>query len=200
MPLSRSTGCWLYNPGVANTFTLSPAPGQYLSIPLTGADIGEPKAKRAYYMIDLYAEHQFSDKWYGRLEYTFSRSYGNAEGQLDSDIVQADVSTTESWDAPALMDGTNGPLANDQKHQLRILGTYKPTEEWSLSTVTRIASGYPVSCIGARPASYGGDPVGYGAVYFYCNGVPAHRGSYGRTPWTYNIDLNAAWQPAVLEH
>jgi outer membrane receptor protein involved in Fe transport len=91
-------------------------------------------------------------------------------------------------------------LANDQKHQLRILGIYKPTEEWSLSTVTRIASGYPVSCIGARPASYGGDPVGYGAVYFYCNGVPAHRGSYGRTPWTYNIDLNAAWQPAFLEH
>jgi TonB-dependent Receptor Plug Domain len=198
--LSRSTGCWLYNPGVANTFTLSPAPGQYLSIPLTAKDIGEPKAKRAYYMLDFYAEHQFSDKWYGRIEYTFSRSYGNAEGQLDSDIVQADVSTTESWDAPELMDGTNGPLANDQKHQLRILGTYKPTEDWSISTVTRIASGYPVSCIGARPEAYGGDPINYGAVYFYCNGQPAHRGSYGRTPWTYNIDMNVAWQPAFLDH
>jgi len=198
--LGRSTGCWLYNPGVANTFTLSPAPGQYLSVPLTGAEIGEPKAKRGYYMLDFYAEHQFSDKWYGRIEYTFSRSYGNSEGQLDSDIVQADVSTTESWDAPELMENTNGPLANDQKHQLRILGIYKPTEEWSLSTVTRIASGTPISCIGARPLSAGGDAVGYGAAYFYCNGQPASRGSYGRNPWTYNVDVSAAWQPAFLNH
>ncbi|HEY9130332.1 MAG TPA: TonB-dependent receptor [Dyella sp.] len=198
--IARSTGCWLYNPGVANTFTLSPAAGQYLSVPLTAAQIGEPKAKRSYYMLDLYAEHQFSEKWYGRIEYTFSRSYGNSEGQLDSDIVQADVSTTESWDSPELMENTNGPLANDQKHQLRILGTYKPTEEWSFSTVTRIASGYPISCIGARPQAFGGDAVGYGAAYFYCNGQPAPRGSYGRTPWTYTIDVSAAWQPAFFDH
>ncbi len=198
--ISRSTGCWLYNPGVANTFTLSPSPGQYLSVPLTGAEIGEPKAKRSYYMLNLYAEHQFTEKWYGRIEYTYSHSYGNSEGQLDSDIVQADVSTTESWDSPELMENTNGPLANDQKHQLRIQGIYRPTEEWSFSTVTRIASGYPISCIGARPLSVGGDAVGYGAAYFYCNGQPAPRGSYGRTPWTYNIDVNAAWQPAILEH
>ncbi|WP_165488675.1 MULTISPECIES: TonB-dependent receptor [Dyella] len=198
--LAASTGCWLYNPGNGATFTLSPAPGQYLSVPLTAREIGEPKAKRQYYMIDFYAEHQFSDKWYGKFEYTFSRSYGNSEGQLDSDIVQADVSTTESWDAPELMENTNGPLANDQTHQLRILGVYQPTEEWRFSTVTRITSGTPISCIGARPLSAGGDPVGYGAAYFWCNGKPAPRGSYGRNPWTYNINLSAAWIPAFLDH
>ncbi|MBT2115855.1 carboxypeptidase regulatory-like domain-containing protein [Dyella sp. LX-66] len=198
--IANSTQCWLYNPGNANTFILSPAAGQYFEVPLTAREIGEPKAKRRYYMLDMYAEHQFSDKWYAKVEYTFSRSYGNSEGQLDSDIVQADVSTTESWDAPELMENTNGPLANDQTHQLRILGVYQPTPEWRLSTVTRIASGTPISCIGARPESAGGDPVGYQAAYFWCNGKPAGRGSYGRTPWTYTINLSAAWQPAFLDH
>jgi hypothetical protein len=198
--IARSTGCWLYNPGRANTFTVSPAPGQYLSVPLTAKEIGEPQAKRAYYMLDLYAEHQFSDHWYAKIDYTYSRSYGNSEGQLDSNIVQADVSTTETWDFPAIMDNTNGNLPNDQKHQLRIYGTYAPTDEWAFSTVTRIASGYPVSCIGTRPASYGGDPYEYGNSYFYCNGQPAPRGTFGRTPWTYNVDLSAAWKPAFADH
>jgi hypothetical protein len=198
--IGRSTGCWLYNPGRANTFTVSPAAGQYISIPLTADDIGEPKAKRAYYMLDLYAEHQFSDHWYAKIDYTYSRSYGNSEGQLDSNIVQADVSTTESWDFPAIMDNTNGNLPNDQKHQLRIYGTYAPTDEWAFSTVTRIASGSPVSCLGVRPDSYGGDPYGYKNNYFYCNGQPAPRGSYGTTPWTYNVDLSVAWKPAFADH
>ncbi|MET0936487.1 MAG: TonB-dependent receptor [Luteibacter sp.] len=198
--IARSTGCWLYNPGRANTFTVSPADGQYLSVPLTADEIGEPKAKRAYYMVDLYAEHQFSEHWYAKIDYTYSRSYGNSEGQLDSNIVQADVSTTESWDFPAIMENTNGNLPNDQKHQLRIYGTYAPTDEWAFSTVTRIASGYPVSCIGVRPESYGGDPYEYGNSYFYCNGQPAPRGSFGRTPWTYNVDLSAAWKPAFADH
>jgi hypothetical protein len=198
--IGRSTGCWLFNPGRANTFTVSPAAGQYLSIPLTASDIGEPKPKRAYYMLDLYAEHQFSDKWYGKIDYTYSRSYGNSEGQLDSNIVQADVSTTESWDFPAIMENTNGNLPNDQKHQLRIYGTYAPTDEWQFSTVTRIASGYPVSCMGVRPESAGGDPFEYGNSYFWCDGKPAPRGSRGRTPWTYTMDLSAAWKPAFADH
>ena len=198
--LARSTGCWLFNPGNHGTFVLSPAAGQYLDVPLTAAEIGEPKAKRRYYMLDMYAEHQFNDKWYGRFEYTFSRSYGNSEGQMNSDIVQADVSTTESWDFPEIMENTNGPLANDQTHQIRIIGTYQPTPEWRLSTVSRIASGTPVSCIGARPESAGGDPMNYQAAYFWCNGKPSARGSAGRTPWTYGLDFSAAWQPAFLNH
>jgi hypothetical protein len=198
--IAASTGCWLFNPGRANTFTLAPTPGQYLSVPLTAADIGEPKAKRSYYMIDLYLEHQFSDKWYGKVDYTYSRSFGNSEGQLDSNIVQADVSTTESWDFPEIMENTNGDLPNDQKHQLRVYGTFAPTDEWQFSTVSRIASGYPVSCLGLRPSSAGGDPFNYKNNYFWCNGEPAKRGTFGRTPWTYTLDMSAAWKPAFADH
>ncbi|QWT19175.1 TonB-dependent receptor [Bacillus sp. NP157] len=198
--IGRSTGCWLFNPGRANTIVLSPADGQYLDVPLSAKDMGFPKPKRAYYMLDLYAEHQFSDKWYGKIDYTYSRSFGNSEGQLDSNIVQADVSTTESWDFPAIMENTNGDLPNDHKHQLRVYGTYAPTDEWQFSTVTRITSGAPVSCLGTRPLSAGGDPYGYGNNYFWCNGEPAQRGSFGRTPWTYTLDMSAAWKPLFADH
>jgi hypothetical protein len=198
--IGRSTGCWLFNPGRANTFVLSPADGQYLDVPLTAKDMGFPNPKRSYYMLDLYAEHQFSDKWYGKIDYTYSRSYGNSEGQLDSNIVQADVSTTESWDFPAIMENTNGDLPNDRKHQLRVYGTFVPTDEWQFSTVTRVTSGGPVSCLGTRPLSAGGDPYGYGNNYFWCNGQPAQRGTFGRTPWTYTLDVSAAWKPLFADH
>jgi len=39
---------WLtYNYTYLGQFTLSPADGQYISIPLNAKEIGEPKAKRA---------------------------------------------------------------------------------------------------------------------------------------------------------
>ena len=66
-----------------------------------------PDLKRSYYALDLYLEHHFADDWYGRIDYTFSRSYGNSEGQLKSDIGQLDPSVTQDWDAPEIMQYAN---------------------------------------------------------------------------------------------
>ena len=39
----------------------------------------------------------------------------------------------------------------------------------------------------------------YGSVFFYCNGKPAPRGSYGKLPWDVRLDLNLAYRPAALK-
>jgi hypothetical protein len=102
---------------------------------------GNKKAKRDYIAVDLFIEHPLSDKWYGRLDYTWSRSFGNTEGQVKSDIGQDDVSKTQDWDAAALMEYAGGYLANDRRHQLKGYGAYMFNDEWSASATLRIMSG-----------------------------------------------------------
>lgn len=191
-------GCYLFNPGENNTFMVD-VDGQGTLVPfnLTHDDftspegVSFPELKRQYYALDLYLEHQFSDKWYGRVDYTFSRSYGNSEGQLKSDIGQLDPSVTQDWDAPEIMQFANGPLPNDRTHQLKAYGYFQATPEWLFGANLSVASGRPKNCIGVDPV----DAIQYGASYFECGFQPSPRGSRGRLPWTYQLNLNTEYRP-----
>jgi hypothetical protein len=191
-------GCYLFNPGENNTFLVDVGGGSLVPFKLTDQDfttdagVKFPKLKRQYYSLDLYLEHHLADNWYGRIDYTFSRSYGNSEGQLKSDIGQLDPSVTQDWDAPEIMQYTNGPLPNDRTHQLKAYGFYQVTPEWLLGGNLAVASGRPKNCIGVDPV----DAIQYGASYFECGGQPAPRGSRGRLPYTWKFDLNAEYRPA----
>jgi len=185
-------GCYLFNPGKGNNFLVDvTGNGDFREFKLTKADLGFPDLKRKYLALDMYLEHQFSDKWYGKVEYVLSHSFGNSEGLLKSDIGQADPSVTQDWDAPELMFGANGPLPNDRRHQLKAYGWYQASAEWLVGANVAVFSGRPRNCIGVAP----GDPINYGEAYFYCDGKIATRGSRGRTPWSYQLDLSAQYKP-----
>ena len=138
-----------------------------------------------------YLEHRFNNQWYGKLQYIFSRSYGNSEGLLKSDIGQLDPSVTQDWDSPEITMGANGPLPNDRTHVLKAFGYFQPNERWLFGSNFSVASGRPKNCFGLGP----NDVIGYGPAYFYCDGKPAPRGSRGRLPWTWNLDLSAQYMP-----
>lgn len=193
-------GCYLFNPGKSNTFLVDVGGGNYVPFDIskegfTANDDGRlvpfPDLKRSYYSLDLYLEHHFADDWYGRIDYTFSRSYGNSEGQLKSDIGQLDPSVTQDWDAPEIMQYTNGPLPNDRTHQLKAYGYWQASQEWLLGANVAVATGRPKNCIGVDPV----DAIDYGASYFECGLQPSPRGSKGRLPYTWNLDLNAEYKP-----
>jgi hypothetical protein len=191
-------GCYLFNPGQPNTFMVD-VDGHGTLVPFkltmddftTPAGVKFPPLKRKYYSVELYLEHHFNERWFGRLDYTFSRSYGNSEGQLKSDIGQLDPSVTQDWDAPEIMQYSNGPLPNDRTHQLKAYGFFQVNKEWLVGANVAIASGRPKNCIGFDPV----DAIQYGASYFECNNQPAPRGSRGRLPWTLKLDLNAQYRP-----
>lgn len=214
-------GCFLFNPGIGNTFYEEQEDGTLVPVHYSAAELDLPKLKRKYYALDLFLEHVFSDNWYGKIEYTFSRSYGNTEGQLLSDLDtggggQTDVSATQDWDLPQLMVGANGLLPNHRKHQFKLFGYYQFTPEWRVGGSAIIASGRPVSCTSYYPTP---DPGLYsGSPYHFC-GVPGSgtdpsspnyvppssdyhfspRGAMGTTPWTYTFNLNVAWNPDWLD-
>ncbi|MFK2930754.1 TonB-dependent receptor [Dyella agri] len=209
--------CLGFNPGVANTFEIQQPDGSFKTETFTNAQLGMPQLKRRYYALDLFAEHPFDGKWYGKLEYTFSRNYGDTEGQLLSDNDtgsggQADVSRTQDWDLPQLMVGSNGLLPNNRTHQIKGFGYYQITPEWRVGATSYITSGRPKSCTSYYPTA---DKGLYNGAYYHFCGLPGSgtapgskgytppssdyalsvRGTKGSTPWIYTFNLNVAYTP-----
>jgi len=193
-------GCYIFNPGGTNHFLFNDSNGGYKSLTMSPSDWGfNQDVKRKYYALDMYLSHPFDGKWQARVDYTFSRSWGNTEGQVRSDLEQSDVSKTEDWDAPELMIGSGGLLSNNRRHQLKAYGSYQFTPEWMVSGALRIQSGTPKTCLG-RFGTDQSDPIGYGGDYHYCFGKLSGPGATGNTPWTKKIDLSVAYRPAFADH
>lgn len=213
--------CLNANPGETNTFIFRNTDGTYTEQTFTAEQLGFPALKRKYYAIDLFAEHPFSDKWYAKVEYTFSKNWGNTEGQLASDLDtgaggQADVGRTQDWDLPQLMVGANGLLPNHRKHQLKAFGYYQWTDEWRTGATLIAASGRPRNCTSHYPTADAG--LYTGAAYWFCGlagsgtapGTPGYappsadyrispRGSYGEMPWSIQLNFNVAYEPRWAE-
>ncbi len=187
--------CVLINPGEDNTYRFDiDGDGQYDRVHLTKELLKFPKLERKYVALDLFMERPFDGKWYGRIDYTWSQSYGNLEGQLNSDIGQVDVSTTLAGDYWELAEHSGGFLPNDRRHQFKANGYYQITPEFMVSGAFTAASGRPMNCRGAYPNIDPNSP-NYGPYHFYCNGEAVPRGSFGRLPNNVRLDLGARYTP-----
>lgn len=188
--------CVLINPGESNTYQFDiDGDGRYDRIQLSKEMLKFPKLERKYVAVDLFMERPFNGKWYGRVDYTWSQSYGNLEGQLNSDIGQTDVSTTLAGDYWELAQHSGGFLPNDRRHQVKMNGYYQLTPEFLVSGAFTYASGRPMNCRGAYPNIDPQSP-NYGSYHFFCNGEPAPRGTFGRLPNTVRFDFGARYTPS----
>lgn len=191
-------GCANFNPGEANTFLVDFAGnGKYTTVNLSKEDLGFPDTKRTYAAVDFFAEHPYRNGWYGKVNYTYSKSKGNTEGQTLSDIAQTDVAATQAWDFPELMVGAYGYLPNDRTHQLKAYGFYEITPQWIIGGNGLIATGRPMNCLGNNDAV--DVNFGYGSAYHMCNGVLSPRGSIGRLPTDIRLDANLIFRPAQVK-
>ncbi len=201
-------GCASINPGIAQTFKIDfndrnpdlTKRGNYSTVALSAADIGLPGAERKYFALDFFLEHPLHNSWYGKVNYTYSTSKGNTEGQTLSDVAQTDVAATQTWDHPELMEGAYGYLPNDRRHQIKAFGFVQINPEWQIGGNLLLASGRPKNCLGyyAGTSPTQGD-VDYGSSYFYCKGVANPRGSEGTLPWDKRLDLNVVYKPASFK-
>jgi len=191
--------CYYINPGEANTFAVQDTSGAFHSVTMSNADMQFPHAVRRYYGLEAFLEHPFDGKWYGKVSYTFSRSYGNSEGQGESDIRATGGTQNVDWDFPQVMVYANGPQGNDHTNVIKAYGYYAITPEWLVSANLNLTSGGPKYCLGY----YGPDqtdPIDYGSSYHWCNGQPSPPGAAGRLPWMKELDLGIHYRPAFADH
>ncbi|WP_229510671.1 MULTISPECIES: carboxypeptidase regulatory-like domain-containing protein [unclassified Massilia] len=200
-------GCATFNPGRGNEFLVDYAGNQtYTKVNLSAEELGFDKPKRTYAALDVFAEHPYRNGWYGRINYTLSRSRGNTEGQTLSDTTsaQGDVSATQTWDFPELMVGAYGLLPNDRKHQIKAFGFYDVTPEITAGANLLLASGRPRSCSGADPTAIDSG-YHYNSAAHYCFGATGEentlspRGTIGRLPWEKTLDLNLVYRPVFAK-
>ena len=150
----------------------------------TSSNCSMPVPSRKYYALESYLEHSWDGKWYAKVDYVFSKSYGSTEGPTDTPIGQitnqrinaASGSTTAQWDFPDLMAYANGEQANSHRHTLKAFGSYEITPEWMISGTYIIQSGAPNVCL----SGYGSEvsPSLYSGPYqHFCGGTPANNGT-----------------------
>jgi hypothetical protein len=146
-------------------------------------NVAMPKAVRDYDSVEFAFDKRFSNRWYLRTSYLWSRLFGNYSGLSQSDENgRTSPNVGRLFDYPMMMfqDGGTpamGPLATDRPHQFKTQFIYQFGFGTSLGLNQYIASGLPVSReIGIYPTS--NLPVQY-----------LGRGSDGRTPTFSQTDL-----------
>ncbi|MDO6838851.1 TonB-dependent receptor plug domain-containing protein [Paraglaciecola chathamensis] len=220
-PLASQATCTLLNPGKSSTWQLD---NDFDSVTdpnsrrtYTAEEIGLPEAENEYTALQPQVNYR-GDNMRMSLIYTWSRSVGNFEGAVKSDIGQADAGVTQDFDFPALMDGSDGYQPNDRRHVFKFFGSYDVTEALTVGFNSTLSSGRPLSAFGQGYPS--DDPAIYGSYgdtfYLYTNECPdangngmceqsekiyqySPRGSKGRTPWTFNLDLSANYNFTVSD-
>jgi len=169
-------------------------------------DLVYDEAVRKYHAIDLNFNRAWDGVWSLDATYTWSHSYGNAEGLVKSDNGQTDAGLTTDWDFPELMDGAYGNLPNDRRHMFKIYGTYAITENLTAGFNFNLESGRPQNGFGHSHPNVGeldygkgyyvatdsGEKDANGAIIYDYAKIP--RGGMGRLPWQSRLDLNLRYE------
>lgn len=171
-----------------------------------------PEGENEYTSVQLKLNY-VADVYRLNFQYTWARSVGNFEGAVKSDIDQADAGITQDFDFPALMDGAYGYQPNDRRHTFKLFGSYDVTDNLVVGFNSSLQSGRPLTAFGQSYPSTDPNVYGsYGDTYFVRTGCAVEigadevcaqadkefgfnpRGTAGRTPWTFNLDVSAAYQ------
>ncbi len=146
-----------------------------------------PKPIRTYDAIELTARKNFSRNWYLVGSLTFSRTQGNYPGLFTPENGQLDPNITSQYDLPSLLTNREGPLRQDRPISFKLDGYYL----WDFGLITgasfRAISGAPIDVLGAHE------------LYGRREAFLLPRGSGGRTPPLFSLDLNLAYDIKVTD-
>ncbi|WP_328598244.1 TonB-dependent receptor [Croceibacterium salegens] len=196
----------LSNPGSPITVRLDgdcSVAGMCDIVTLDVADLGYPKAERAYDAIQFTVDKAFNGVYGFNFSYTWTNLVGNFEGGVKSDNNQTDTGLTQDFDQPGFLDGAYGDLANGRAHVFKLYGHVKPVEWLDIGVNALVESPRKFSCIGNYYDS-SNFAASYGAASYYCQqsnvGGTAVGGSYlvprgsaFESEWNKQIDLRTSF-------
>jgi hypothetical protein len=171
---------FLSNPGVAGTMGYSATTG-------TGIVVLEPPPRRVYDALTLTVGKNFADHYFFTASYTYSSNRGNYPGLFRPENNQIDPNLTSEYDLVSSLANKDGPLPTDTPNAFKLDGGYvyelNAKTQLLLGGSVRVIQGTPLSILARNP-----DRPSYGPTESFV--LP--RGSDGRLPWQYSINLRAA--------
>jgi hypothetical protein len=149
-----------------------------------GQVILEPPPRRVYDGLTLSVNKAFSDNYLVTASYTYSAFRGNYPGLFRTENGQLDPNILSEYDLLSLLPNKDGPLPGDVPNSFKIDGAYvyeldaKTTLNFGANF--RADQGTPLNYLGAHP------------LYGRSEAFILPRGSAGRLPWTWSVNLRAS--------
>ena len=216
------SGDWpIINPGETNTLwcpdtndwvTFDSSKDGYKALG-SGIVMGYKKPRRTYKAVELQLDRAWDGKWAFNASYIWSKSEGNIEGPVNSDTGYADTNLVQYYDHPAVNE-RYGVLFNDHRHQIKLRGSYKLSDMWSVGSTFAAYSGGPITAFGVRwpndnrsaggPGEFSGGGSGW-LCTANCSDwqtrqlVYTPRGAFGRMPWVKDLSANITWTLPVKD-
>lgn len=169
--------------------------------------IGGDQVKRKYYALEFVLDREWDGLWQAHFSYTWSHSYGNYEGSVNSDTGNDIPGWTEAGDNVIYINSGWGNLPNDRRHQFKARGAYALTENLTLGANFSLISGAPINARGK------GNPINSNTYYYLnylcvdnCVGAADNserefmyvpKGFYGTTDWVAQLDLNLNYDVTI---
>ena len=167
---------FLSNPGVAGGAGYSGTTG-------SGVTILEPPPRRVYDGITLSMNKNFSDSYLLTASYTYSQYRGNYPGLFNAANNQLDPNILSEYDLLSLLPNKDGPLPGDVPNSFKLDGAYvyelDAKTSLNLGGNFRADEGTPLNTLGAHP------------LYGPSEAFVLPRGSAGRLPWQWSVNLRA---------
>jgi outer membrane receptor for ferrienterochelin and colicin len=175
----------------------------------SGAIMGYKKPRRTYKAVEFQLDRAWDDKWAFNASYLWSKSEGNIEGPVNSDLGYNDTNLVQFYDHPAVNE-RYGVLFNDHRHQIKLRGSYKLNDMWLFGATLSATSGGPITAFGVRwpndnrAAGGSGEFSGGGSGWLCTAGcddyttrqlVYTERGAFGRLPWVKNLGASVTFTP-----
>ena len=165
---------FIFNPGT--TFT-SPVSGE-----VVGSNYVPYKPKRFYRAVQVTAQKRFSNNLQFLASYVYAKLEGNYDGVFQTSTGQLDPNINSAYDYVDFMVNSRGYLSNDRRNVAKLDGSYVfPMFPLTVGLSTYYYTGTPLNRMG-----YYNDYRNYELFL-----VP--RGTAGRTPDVYDMDLHFAY-------
>lgn len=169
--------------------------------------IGGDEVNRKYYALEFVLDRQWDGLWQAHFSYTWSHSYGNYEGSVNSDTGNDIPGWTEAGDNVIYINSGWGNLPNDRRHQFKARGAYALSDNLTVGANFSLISGAPINARGK------GNPINSN-TYYYLNYLCVSnclnaadnserefmyvpKGFYGNTDWVAQLDLNLNYDVTI---
>jgi Carboxypeptidase regulatory-like domain/TonB-dependent Receptor Plug Domain len=143
-----------------------------------------PRATRDYAALELTFEKAGRGPLTFLASYVLSRNRGNYTGLFATDVVHPVANGGPQFDFPEQTVDAWGPLPNDRTHVMKFVGSYRFPFSLTVGTSALLASGAPLSEYGTGP---------FTPYWTFIR----PRGTAGRTPTTWTMDLRFAYDVPV---
>jgi hypothetical protein len=173
----------------------------------SGEIMGYKKPRRTYKAVEFQLDRAWDGKWSFNASYLWSKSEGNVEGPVNSDTGYNDTNLVQYYDHPAVNE-RYGVLFNDHRHQIKLRGSYKINDIWSVGATFSAVSGGPITAFGVvwpndnrtagGPGEFSGGGSGWLCVancgdYTTRELVYSPRGAFGRMSWVKDLSASVTW-------